>query len=68
MRGERLGPIIDAVGVLRACSETLPFLLDEIDLRLPVHLELLAAVIRSRDGSRWWDCLSAVPSGEVGER
>lgn len=75
MRRESLGPIIKAVGVLRAgCEtlragcETLRMLVDEIDLNVGVHLELLDAVIRAHDGSRWWDRLSPDTSGEAGER
>jgi hypothetical protein len=68
MRRESLGPIVEAVGVLRAYCETLRPMLDEIDLSGGVHLELLAAVVRTRDGSRWWGRLSPDTSDEVGER
>jgi hypothetical protein len=58
LRHEGLGPIVEAVGMLRACCETVRLLLDELEVSVGVHLELLDAVIRSRDGSRWWEELT----------
>jgi hypothetical protein len=57
LRRESLGPIVEAIGVLRACSETIRLLLDEIDSSVGVHPELLDAVFVSRHGSRWWEQL-----------
>lgn len=67
-RRDSLGPLVKAVGVLRVCCETLRLLLDEIELDVGVHLELLDAVIRKHDGSRWWDRLAPDASDEAGER
>jgi hypothetical protein len=57
-RRASLGPIVEAVGMLRACGETIRLLLDEMESSVGVHLELLDAVIRSHAGSRWWEGLS----------
>lgn len=57
LRRESLGPIVEAVGMLRVCCETVRLLLDEIESAVGVHLELLDAVMRTRFGSRWWDHL-----------
>lgn len=54
-RRASLGPLVEAVGVLRATCETIRLLLAEMESSVGVHLELLDAVIRSRDGSRWWE-------------
>jgi hypothetical protein len=56
-RRESLGPIIEAVGMLRACCQTIRLLLDEMEASVGVHLELLDAVLRAHDGSRWWERL-----------
>jgi hypothetical protein len=63
-RRASLGPIVEAVGMLRACCETVRLLLDEMESSVGVHLELLDAVIRSRDGSRWWEQLTEETPGE----
>jgi hypothetical protein len=55
LRRESLGPIREAVGMLRAYCDTIRPLLDEMETSVGVHLELLDAVIRAREGSRWWD-------------
>jgi hypothetical protein len=65
LRSDSLGPIIEAVGMLRACCETIRVALDELESRVGVHLELLDSVLVNRDGSRWWEQLHAEP--EEGE-
>ena len=57
LRRESLEPIVEAVGHLRACCETIRLLLDEMETGVGVHLELLDAVLRTQHGSRWWDQL-----------
>ncbi len=65
---ESLGRIVEAVGRLRACCETLRLLLDEIERNVVGHLELFDAMIRTSDGSRWRDGLTPDASRELGER
>jgi hypothetical protein len=55
LREESLGPIVAAVGMLRESSATVRLLLDDMESSVGVHLELLDAVMRARDGSRWWE-------------
>jgi hypothetical protein len=62
LRRESLGPIIEAVGHLRACCDTLRVILDELEADVGVHLELLDHVLVNRDGSRWWDRLHEDPA------
>jgi hypothetical protein len=57
LRRESLGPVVEAVGMLRACTDSIRLMLDEIDATVGVHLELLDHVLVSRHGSRWWDRL-----------
>lgn len=57
LRRESLGPVVEAVGLLRACCETIRLLLEEMESTVGVHLELLDAVLRAHDGSRWWEQL-----------
>jgi hypothetical protein len=66
LRRESLGPIVEAVGMLRACCDTIRLLLDEMEASVGVHLELVDAVLRARDGSRWWEQLHGSPdSGKL---
>ena len=54
LRRDSLGPVIEAAGMLRTCSETIRLLLDELDKSVALHLELLDAVLRTHYGNRWW--------------
>ena len=56
MRYESLGPLFEAAGYVCACCEMVRLLLDELE-SVPVHLELLDAVLRTRHGNRWWEHL-----------
>jgi hypothetical protein len=58
LRHESLGPIVEAVGHLRACFEAIRLLLDETEAMVVVHLELLDHVLVNREGSRWWEQLT----------
>jgi hypothetical protein len=55
LRRDTLGPIVEAVGMLHACCDTIRLLLDEMESSVGVHLELLDAVLRCQEGSRWWE-------------
>jgi len=65
---ESLDPIVEAVGRLRACCETLRLLLDEIERNVVGHLELFDALIRTSDGSRQRDRVTPAASRELGGR
>jgi hypothetical protein len=60
-RREGLGPIIEAVGMLRACCETIRVAADELESSVGVQLELLDHVLVNRDGIFWWDRLHDRP-------
>lgn len=57
LRRESLGPIVEAVAMVRACCETIRVLTQELDISVAVHLELLDAVLRTHYGNRWWEQL-----------
>jgi hypothetical protein len=60
-RRASLGPLVEAVGMLRATCETIRLLLAEMESNVGVHLELLDAVMCARGGSRWWKQLTDDP-------
>ena len=64
LRGESLGPIIEAAGTLRASCETVRLLLDEMESTVGVHLELLDAVLRTHQRNRWWEQLEGERHGD----
>jgi hypothetical protein len=57
LRRERLGPVVEAAWMVRACCETIRLLAEEMETSVAVHLELLDAVLRTHYGSRWWEQL-----------
>ncbi len=59
--GVSLGPLIEAAAVIRTTCQTLRVLLDEMEVTVGVHLELLDSLLRSRDGSRWWQHIEEEP-------
>lgn len=65
-RPQSLGPIVEAVGLLRASAEVIRTLLDELDSRVGVHLELLDMALRHQLGNRWWECLHKREEGRHG--
>lgn len=67
-RRESLGPLIEAVAALRATVATSRTLLDELDVQVGVHLELLDAVLRAAHGNRWWEHLSDQVQAEGDQR
>ena len=66
LRRESLGPIVEAVGHLRACCDAVRALLDEMESTVGVHLELLDHVLVAREGSRWWEHLRDRPEVDDG--
>ena len=47
VRRESLGPVVEAVSMVRSCCETIRLLAEEMEISVAVHLELLDAVLRT---------------------
>lgn len=57
LRGESQGPIVEAVRLLRASTDVIRSLLQELDSGVGLHLELLDVVLRDQRGNQWWEAL-----------
>lgn len=62
-REQSVGPMAAAVEALRESCATSHLLLEEMELSVGFHLELLDVALRNRFGNRWWEDLSPKTDG-----